>query len=408
MLRVAPWVLHGNTSPFDRVRSAAFYSAYVADLKIAIGAAGLDFVTYKATSKVNPKHLDYWNDQWTQDLYQTGWTAMPAPGGKMQYMRVANARPWGRAAGDDWLPITWLVNAYLAPDQAVATFYKQAETGSTYDSHGNHDLLPPYENGDDKFPVGRIIHGSNVLPETKAFYNAQQVQGPALVVKTDWLAVGHVDEALSYAPAKTPRGWKLLVSSDDLAVTMFEKAQKDGHGAVTFWSGLSNYDPKTDKQKDAEVSIDATLADVDLMEWSQKAQIQINGNQDAVQKAVGLKDDEIVFIPCLSEDVGGGSSKKPENKIAWMPGTVNSLVYGDYIAMPNPFGPTIDGNDLFAKDLQDRLGTAVNQLGHDGMGMKVHLIDDFSSYHIAMGEVHCGTNPEGPPPAGFMWWAVGR
>ena len=38
----------------------------------------------------------------------------------------------------------------------------------------------------------------------------------------------------------------------------------------------------------------------------------------------------------------------------------------------------------------------------------VHLIDDYMSYHVAMGEVHCGTNPEGPPTPGSTWWTIGR
>jgi protein-arginine deiminase len=402
-LRVAPWVLHGNTSPFDLVRSSNVAPEFVSDLKKAVPAAGLTYMTY-----LNSK----WSDQWTQDFYQTAWTAMPAPGGKMQWMRIANARPWGRnktkTNPSKNLPYTWLTDNYLAKDQGIIAIYKPENEwgGSSYDSHGNHDLLPPYENGTAKYPLGQIVHGSGILDETHEFYGAQKVQGPVLEVLTDWLLVGHVDEVLSYVPAKTARGWKLLIGSNALAKQMFEKASKDGHGAVKFWTGLTNY-TAAGKAKNAEVTIDETLADQDLMKWSQQAGANVDIVHDQVVKAVGLTEDEIIPIPFLTEDLGAEQGK-PENKIAWQPGTVNSLVMNDHIAMPNPFGPMIDGVDLFAKDLQDRLGTAVNALGKDGLGLKVHLIDDWAGYHINEGEVHCGSNPEGPPPTNKMWWEVGR
>lgn len=397
-LRVAPWVLNGNLSPFDLVRSDVVHKAFVNDLNKALPPNGIDYEPYTN-----------WNDQWTQDFYQTAWTAMPAVGGGLHGMRVAIPRPWGRAAGTQWLPIAWLNSTWIGPDRGVQIVYKVANTGSTYDSYGNHDLLPPYVNGAANFPIGQIIHGSNILPETHAFYDAQGVQGPSLVVKTDWLAVGHVDEVLSYVPAKTARGWKLLVASDDMAKQMFEKAQAAGYGSVAFWTGMQNYNPTTGQIKDAEMTINETLADVDLMQWSQQAEVHTAGVLATVQATVGLADDEIVPIPFLSEDVGGGSASKPHNKISWQPGTVNSLVWADHFAAPHPFGPVINGKDMFAQDLFDRLGTAVNLLGSAGKGLTVHLIDDWYSYHINMGEVHCGTNPEGPPPvAAVKWWTIGK
>lgn len=392
-LRVAPWVLHGNTSPFDVVRSANYFAEFVKDLTVAVPAAGLKYTPYSG-----------WNDQWTQDFYQTAWTGMPGPGGAYQFMRIANARPWGRDKGVKNLPYTWLTKNYLKKDQGIIAIYtpEHAGTGSSGDSHGNHDLIPPYVNGDQKYPIGRIIFGSDVLQETHDFYDAQEVQGPSLVIKTDWLYVGHVDEILSYAPAKTPRGWKLLVASDKMAKEMFEKAQKDGHGSVQFWAGKKNYHPTTSKQKDAAVTIDEVLADVDLLQWSQEAGVFTADDLEVVRNEVGLADDEIVQIPFLTEEVS------KQGKISWQPGTVNSLVMNDHIAIPNPFGPIIDGADLFAKDLKDRLGTALNALGSDGQGLKLHFIDDWSGYHILAGEVHCGTNPEGPPPTNLKWWEVGR
>ena len=66
---------------------------------------------------------------------------------------------------------------------------------------------------------------------------------------------------------------------------------------------------------------------------------------------------------------------------------------------------------MYEKDLQDRLGTAVNKLGSDGKGLKVYFTDDWDTYHRLDGEVHCGSNPEtmvAPYTTGINWWETGR
>lgn len=396
-LRVAPWMLNGNLSPFDRVWSSNDSSAFVKGIKAATDAS---------TAAGQPmEHRTYsnWGDQWTQDFFQTGWTAIPGPNGAVQGMRVANARPWGRANGEKNWPITWLMKNYLGPDQAVEHFYKKPDTGDSYDSHGNHDLIPPYDNGDQHFPAGRIFVGSGVLPETKEFYDAQQVQGPHFSVKTSWLLVGHIDEVFSYVPAATPRGWKLLVGSPKLAKQMLEAQSAAGNGAVEMFIGLKHYEGNS--LVSATVTIDEALADVDLMQWSQEGQTEIDGMLADIQAEVGLADDEIIEIPYLFEEVCYGGCAK----VAWSPGTVNLLAFHDFVVHPKPFGPKIGGVDMFEKDLQDRLGTAENKLGKDGKGLEVYFADDWNFYHILDGEVHCGSNPEAPAPfSDVRWWETGR
>ncbi len=407
LLHVAPWIQNGNLTPFDEVRSANYFTPFTADLTAALGPNGANV---KYTQYKNGSSNGAWNDAWTQDYYQTAWTAIPMgkdAGGKtlIHGMRVVNARPWGRYTSADnkcqakLLPITWLRANYLSKDKAVIAIYLAPDTGSSFDSHGNHDLLPPYQNGQDKFPIGRIIHGSGILPETHAFYNAQGPQSPALEVTTDWLLVGHVDEVLSYVPAKTDRGWKLLIAANNLSKQMLQKLADDGHGDALLFDGKNTYDGATNNMIPAAKSVTATLNDSDLMLWSQQAQASADGVRQQVKDATGLTDAEIIEMPFLTEEVDGG-------KIAWQPGTANMLVVGNTMEIPNPFGPKIGGVDVFAKDLQDRLGTALNALGTDGNGMKVNLIDDFESYHINEGEVHCGTNPEGPPQPSMLWWLI--
>lgn len=395
-LKVAPWILNGNLTPFDEVRSANYYKEFVKDLDAALGKtqANVTYTTYNdGTTKGN------WNDPWTQDFYQTATTSVPMGKDKVQGMRVVNARPWGRYYGTNkcnpkLLPITWLRANYLGKDKAVIAIYQTPNSGSSFDSHGNHDLLPAYENGDTKYPLGRIIHGSGILQETHDFYEAQGPQSPVLAIVTDWLLVGHVDEVLSYVPANVPRGWKLLIADNNMAKKMLTDICKSGHCDAKLFEGkLSS------ANVDAAVSVTETLNNADLLQWSQEAQAKADAIRKDVVDALGLVDSDIISMPFLTEEVDGG-------KIAWQPGTANMLVVGEHLEIPNPFGPKVDGVDVFAKDLQDRLGTDVNGLGKDGKGLKVHFVDDFEGYHIQEGEVHCGTNPETPPVAAYTWWLI--
>lgn len=385
-MRVAPWLLFGNLSPFDRVWSNNVMPAFVTGLTKLSGDAG---VTYKKITN--------WSDHWTQDYFQTAWSSIPREGGAVQGIRVANPRPWGRCDSESCWPINWLKKTYLAPGSGYVQIYNKANTGSTYDSHGNHDLIPPYENGDQKYPLGRIATGSGALKETMAFYAAQEVQGPPLVVNTAWLLVGHIDEVFSYVPAKTPRGWKLLVGSPKLAREMLESAQTAGQGGVMMFSG-KEWLAENGSTYSAEVTIDAVLANQDVMSASQEAQAEIDGMIETMKEAVGLTDDEIIEMPYLLQEVFG-------LKVAFNPGTANMLVVGDHLGIPKPWGPVLKGEDIFEADIQARLGTETNQLGSEGTGLVVHFIDDWEWYHALDGEVHCGSNVDATPPAD-AWWKV--
>ena len=81
-IRVAPWILFGNLSPFDRVFSNTPMAAFVSGLTTFTGDAN---VTYQKITN--------WQDHWTQDYFQTGWTTVPRADGAVQGMRIANPRP---------------------------------------------------------------------------------------------------------------------------------------------------------------------------------------------------------------------------------------------------------------------------------------------------------------------------
>ncbi len=393
VIRVAPWIMFGNSTPkFDTVFANTPSPVFVAGIEAATTDAGVNF--WKVTN---------WQDHWTEDYFQTGFSSIPWADGQVAGMRIAMPRPWGRSNTDSALPINWLKESHVFGDSGYFVVYNEPHTGSTFDSHGNHDLMPPYSNNGQEFPFGRIIHGSNILPETKKFYDAQLAQGPSLVVKTDWLIVGHVDEVFSYLPAAQPadrpgaRGWKLMVGSPRLARSMMEAWQTAGHGAAVMFEGK-----KWSNGKLAAVTIDEALADPDIMMWSQEGQAAIDDMLAYVKTEVGLTDDDIVEIPYLFE-----AENYPGEgwlKVAYNPGTVNMRFFNGYAVIPDPFGPKIDGEDGFKKDLADRIGTDAEGLGSDGKGIKVYFADDWDMYHRLLGEVHCGSNFEGVPQPEITWW----
>ena len=74
------------------------------------------------------------------------------------------------------------------------------------DWYGNLEVSPPVKarNGRE-FPFGRILtgvqKGLGMHPDVLAFLEAQRLQSPPLIVDTSWLAIGHVDEVVSFVPA---------------------------------------------------------------------------------------------------------------------------------------------------------------------------------------------------------------
>lgn len=59
------------------------------------------------------------------------------------------------------------------------------------------------------------------------------------------------------------------------------------------------------------------------------------------------------------------------------------------------FGPLVEGKDLFEEKTQAELAKS---------GYQAHFIDDFVTYHLAGGEVHCATNTIRKPRE--MWWTA--
>ncbi len=337
-------------------------------------------------------------DLWTEDFFETGYASMPAPGGVQHVMRVAFRSAGVRQSGPSPLrPAGRIVFTRLrGKDNAGAQAFtlQQDPDAETLNSFGNTETIPPFTVNGERYPVGRILRGSvpsfSPDPVFKKLLESQVVQEP-LYIDTSWLLVAHVDETLSFLKAATPRGWVLLVNDPTLARSMLQAEADRGNGGVRMFIGKSWYDDNYNPYP-ATATISQVLGNTDVMGESAKAAAEVDAQLQIIKQATGIRDDEIIRVPFLHKSEYGAS-------VAYQPGFVNGYVAGekDFIA-PDPFGPIIDGKDIFKADFEQKLAT---------IGYTVRWLDDWDLYHVNLGEVHCATNAARKIPA-TKWWEGGR
>ena len=215
-----------------------------------------------------------------------------------------------------------------------------------------------------------------------AFLNAQEVQGPAVQVSSEWLAVGHVDEIFQFVPVLGASGdatpWKVVIASPALAKDVLDAVSADGHGDATVFAGRRN-----------SVSVDDILGDEDFLALNELAQARIDGVQDDLKRALGLSDDDFAPVPVMYEEVDGFGLVA-----AFDPGIQNLVTVRDRVFAPDPEGPVVNGVDQWQQATLNSLAST---------DLDVIFVDVFESYHELLGEAHCGTNLERAPYSA-AWW----
>jgi protein-arginine deiminase len=337
---------------------------------------------------LNYNHPGYANndhDPWTQDHFEMGYTAMPSPDG-LQMMKVAFRTPRVKRTSADIVFVE-----FLGPDFGAVLILSTPYNNATrsLDSTGNWETVPPQEAKGISYPHGRFFLGSTPErhpdPVAEEFVQAQRIQ-PLIRVDTSWLAVGHVDEILSFVKTDNARGWQLLFARPSLAVHMLEELKEQGHGSARmhegkwWWSGP------------ATRTVNQVLGSASLMAANQESQAILDGILIQLIDELDLSDDEITDIPFLSYSSTDGM-------LAYQPGTVNLLYFDGHVLIADPFGPKVNGKDVFKEDLDTRLGA---------LGLVTHYVDDWDTYHRNDGEVHCGTNSLRIVPTDDAWWEDGR
>lgn len=429
-LRVAPLLTHHHLQKAQQVLVtkvpgkddfARGQQAFVNGLAKEVKSAGITqpLITF-----------DTYQDIWAQDFVEPGYVSMTGPDGRRQVIRVMlrSAQP-DREAGRE------LFEKMRGNGVGVVQVSGVRDSEEwTLNSMGNLETIPPYTHGGRSFPAGRIImgerkdDGSRPAQAMRTMLASQGFQDP-LFLDTSWLHVGHVDEFVQFLPAPgTPRGWKIGIADPEAGLKLLRDAQKAGHGKTRMFSV-----PDTQERLAPKETIDQALASKWLVADNTLAAQRIKANLAVLQRETGVTDAEVVRVPALytrgTEQVGErgdrmprlsrlGAGEVPEAvseygqqknltrrdgraagpgtvmTSAYVPGAVNGILLGNdrYLA-PRQWGPVIGGKDVF---------TAAVTAAYTGAGMKVSYIDDWYTYHLGMGEVHCGTNTL--RDASAAWW----
>ncbi|MFC9506234.1 protein-arginine deiminase domain-containing protein [Streptomyces sp. NPDC057002] len=398
---------------------------FVAELGKEVKKAGVTTPLVKFTKYADP---------WAQDFVEPAYVNMTGPNGQPQVMRVMlrSAQP-DRDAGRE------LFEKIRGRDMGVVQVTDPAEPDDwSLNSFGNLETIPPYAHNGRSFPAGRIIMGerkdSGARPSKvmRTMLKSQGMQDP-LLLDTSWLGVGHVDEFVQFLPADTPRGWRIGVADPQAGLRLLRDAKRDGHGGTKMFSVPGRSDSPAPKE-----TIDQALASRHLVSDNEMAARRIAANLEILKRETGVTDGEIVRVPALytreSEAFSAEGQDVPVPRLtrmgaapdlvdslrdrgqqkwlaenpaapraaapaavqtsAYVPGAVNGVLLGrDRYLAPRQWGPVIGGKDIFTE--------AVNAV-YTRVGMKVSYIDDWYTYHLGMGEVHCGTNTL--RDASAAWW----
>ncbi|KAF2963448.1 hypothetical protein GQX73_g10117 [Xylaria multiplex] len=331
------------------------------------------------------------DDIWTQDFVEPAYTSIPGPNGPITLEVMIRSSQGSRTAGR-------LVFEYLRQTGRGAV-YSTGGTRDEIDSMGNLETIPPYSFEDKSFPAGRIIEGSHAesyptYPHVYEYMRAQEFQDP-LILDTDWLAVGHVDEIVQFLPANTQHGWALYIADPMAGINILESAKQD-HGDT----------PAFSRENDCDDVPDLTIAELltdKLKRDNKRFAEKLDNVLNVLQKETGIATEDVHHVPmifttgvCWGPDDGVTPDRNCSTKhaAALYPAVLNGVVLSDstYLS-PKPWGPVIDGTDI--------LEEATNKV-YKEVGLEVVYIDDWCSHHKGGGDVHCGTNTIRVPNQ--PWW----
>ncbi|NWU09935.1 PADI1 deiminase, partial [Cephalopterus ornatus] len=374
VFRVAPWIMTPNTQqPLE---------VFVCSIKQGSDSneaflEGLRVLLKKANCKLTIcSEQDTRSDRWIQDELEFGYVEAPH-----KTFPVVFDSPRNRGLKD------FAFKKILGPDFGYVTREPPGKNITSLDSFGNLDVSPPVTVQGKEYPLGRILIGSplpwasgrRMSKAVRDFLYAQKVQAP-VEVYSEWLTVGHVDEFLTFVPALDRKGFRLLLASPNACYKLFKEKQRQGHGEATQFIGLKGSEKR---------SIDEILADESLKSDNRHVQRCIDWNRDLLKQELGLSEQDIIDIPQLFILMGSRAD-------ALFPDMVNMLVLGRHLGIPKPFGPMVGGQCCLEQRVRELL---------EPLGLTCTFIDDYFSYHVLSGDVHCGTNVRRKPFA-FKWWHV--
>ncbi|TWT47330.1 protein-arginine deiminase family protein [Botrimarina hoheduenensis] len=254
--------------------------------------------------------------------------------------------------------------------------FAEGEGGVSWiDWYGNLEASPPT----DEHPVGRILYGidkqrdASLHPKVLAWLAAQLGAEP-LALDVGWLTIKHVDEMVSFLPAKDG-GFLVLVPDPNAALDRLRHLRDDGYGDTRLLDIFEN-----------QTTVNSVLDDADFVVANQRLwRERIEPMSRKLLKEIGVPRDRLRRMPVLFQPDGTPRTPNVVNCLV-LPGTEGQPAQ---VAMADPNGPMIDGVDAFQAETRSRLSDA---------NATLHFVDD-RQYHKWSGNVHCATNAIRPLPA---------
>ncbi|XP_060115372.1 protein-arginine deiminase type-2-like [Heteronotia binoei] len=373
VFRVAPWIMTPNTLAPVTVFVCSVKDNYLflKEIKNLVSKANCQM-------KVCSKYMNR-SDRWMQDEIEFGYIHAPHKG-----FPVVLDSPRNGGLQD------FAIREILGPDFGYVTREPLFELITSLDSFGNLEVSPPVTANGKEYPLGRILIGSSfptcagrrMTKVVRDFLYAQLVQQP-VELYSDWLTVGHVDEFVTFVPIPGKKQFRMLMASPSACYKLFREKQKEGHGEAVMFKGYTGTDTK-------RVTINKVLSNEIMVQENQYVQRCIDWNRDILKQELGLREEDILDLPALFK------MDKQGKAMAYFPNMVNMIVLYRDLGIPKPFGPIIEGECCLEQYVCSLL---------DPLGLTCTFIDDISSYHKHLGEVHCGTNVQRKPFA-FKWWNV--
>uniref|UniRef100_A0A674GU46 Protein-arginine deiminase n=1 Tax=Taeniopygia guttata TaxID=59729 RepID=A0A674GU46_TAEGU len=371
VFRVAPWIMTPNTlAPVNLlVCSMKDNYLFTKEIQSLVAKAGCKL-------KVCFGYINR-GDRWMQDEIELGYTQAPH-----KSFPVVLDSP--RERGMEQLPIKEL----LGPDFGYVHKEPLFEAAASLDSFGNVEVSPPVSVAGKEYPLGRILIGSSFPASAgrrmtrlvRDFLYAQRVQAP-VELYSDWLAMGNVNEFVTFVPSSDKKRFRMLLASPAACYRLFREKQKEGQGEATMFKGYSGTDTK-------RVTINKVLSNDVLAQQNQYVQRCIDWNRDILKKELGLLEEDIIDLPALFK------LDKQGKAVPYFPNTVTMMVLAKDLGIPKPFGPVAGGECCLERRIRALL---------EPLGLRCLFLEDVASYHGSLGEVRCGTCVQRRPFA-FQWW----
>ncbi len=345
--------------------------------------------------------VDYFgtdNDDMIQDFHDHVGSAFTEVNGQSYGWDVwiQDEFEWGNLHGTD-TRIGVLLN--LIRDRGIDAYASEMLTDDRYevvygsgrttsqDYGGNLETSPPVTVGGTDYPFGRWYYGDdNSLDPNDdiiAAIESNILQDP-FTQSIKFLCVGHVDEYHTFIPDKaSTKGFKLVVADVDAGYALLDSLNGN--------SQISKYQAKgfrTIEDITGDNAIRALNEDI--------RDDYIEPNIDIFKTELGLTESDIIRVPGLFEEVRGCGN----TTAALMPGTVNltvANVAGEAVKLiaPDPFlrqNQNDQSSDPLIAEWNSLMPASVETV----------FVDDWDIYHMALGEVHCGSKVQRAPNED--WW----